>query len=118
MAGRCGCVRSWATSCERSRAQGVELSPRAVQRLQTHAGGNPLYTRALLYELPAETWHRQDNLPAPRSFATIIRRRVASYSPDAARLLEAVSILGPRSPLATAASLVEVENFLLPSSRE
>ena len=34
-------------------AQGVRLSARAIQRLEAHAGGNPLYTRALLDELPA-----------------------------------------------------------------
>lgn len=90
-------------------AQGVRLSARAIQRLEAHAGGNPLYTRALLDELPPEAWHRHDNLPAPRSFAAIIRRRVEACSEDAARLLEAVAVLGPRSPLAVAASLGGVE---------
>jgi len=90
-------------------AQGVRLSARAIQRLEAHAGGNPLYTRALLDELPPEAWHRQDNLPAPRSFAAIVRRRVEACSEDAARLLEAVAVLGPRSPLAIAASLGGVE---------
>ena len=41
-----------------------------MQRLQSHAGGNPLYSRALLDELPADAWHRQDNLPA----AALVRR--------------------------------------------
>ena len=85
----------------------MRLSARAVQRLEAHAGGNPLYTRALLDELPADAWHRQDNLPAPRSFATIVRHRVAACSEDAARLLEAVAVLGPalrrsRSPARSA----------------
>jgi predicted ATPase len=95
-----------------AKAEGVELSPRAVQRLEAHAGGNPLYARALLDELPADAWHRQDKLPAPRSFAAIVNRRVAACSPDASRLLEAVAVLGPRCPLATAASLAEVEEPL------
>ena len=90
-------------------AQGVRLSARAIQRLEAHAGGNPLYTRALLDELPPEAWHRHDNLPAPRSFAAIVGRRVEACSEDAARLLEAVAVLGPRSPLAVAASLGGVE---------
>jgi DNA-binding CsgD family transcriptional regulator len=93
-------------------AQGLHLSARAVQRLEAHAGGNPLYTRALLDELPADTWHRQDHLPAPRSFAAIVRRRVAACSEDASRLLEAVAVLGPRFPLAMAASVGEVETPL------
>ena len=90
-------------------AQGVRLSARGIQRLEAHSGGNPLYTRALLDELPAEAWHRHDSLPAPRSFAAIVRRRVEACSEDAARLLEAVAVLGPRSPLAIAASLGGVE---------
>ena len=90
-------------------AQGVRLSARGIQRLEAHSGGNPLYTRALLDELPAEAWHRHDSLPAPRSFAAIVRRRVEACSDDAARLLEAVAVLGPRSPLAIAASLGGVE---------
>jgi ATP/maltotriose-dependent transcriptional regulator MalT len=90
-------------------AQGLRLSARAIQRLEAHGGGNPLYTRALLDELPPEAWHRQDNLPAPRSFAAIVQRRVAACSEDAERLLEAVAVLGPRSPLAIAASLGGVE---------
>jgi DNA-binding CsgD family transcriptional regulator/tetratricopeptide (TPR) repeat protein len=92
-----------------AQAQGVQLSSRAVQRLEVHAGGNPLYTRALLDELPADAWHRHDNLPAPRSFAAIVKRRVAACSPDASRLLEAVAVIGPRCALATSASLGEVE---------
>ena len=90
-------------------AHGVPLSARGIQRLEAHSGGNPLYTRALLDELPAEAWHRHDSLPAPRSFAAIVRRRVEACSEDAARLLEAVAVLGPRSPLAIAASLGGVE---------
>jgi DNA-binding CsgD family transcriptional regulator len=97
---------------ELAEARGVRLSPRAVQRLEAHAGGNPLHTRALLEELPADAWHRQDNLPAPRSFAAIVKRRIAACSRDASRLLEAVAVLGPRCPLATAASLGEVEASL------
>ena len=90
-------------------AQGVQLSGRGLRRLEAHAGGNPLYTRALLEELSADAWQRQDNLPAPRSFAGIVRRRVAECSPDASRLLEAVAVLGPRCPLATAAALAGID---------
>ena len=61
-------------------AVGVDLTARAVHRLQAHAGGNPLHSRALLDELPADAWHRQDNLPAPRSFAALVRRRTAACS--------------------------------------
>jgi ATP/maltotriose-dependent transcriptional regulator MalT len=92
-----------------AQAQGVQLSERAVQRLEAHAGGNPLYTRALLEELPAEAWLRRDNLPAPSSFVAIVKRRVAACSEGATRLLEAVAVLGPHRPLAIAGSLGNVE---------
>ena len=90
--------------------QGVQLSARGLHRLAAHAGGNPLYTRTLLEEVPADAWHGQDNLPAPRSFAEIVTRRVAACSPEAWRLLEAVAVLGPRCPLATAAALGEIDS--------
>jgi DNA-binding CsgD family transcriptional regulator/tetratricopeptide (TPR) repeat protein len=90
-------------------AQGVTLSVRAAQRLEAHAGGNPLYSRALLEELPAEAWHRHDQLPAPRSFAALVVRRVEACPPEVRRLLEAVAVLGPRCSLATAAGLGGVE---------
>jgi DNA-binding CsgD family transcriptional regulator len=86
-------------------ARGKQLSAGALRRLEAHTGGNPLYTTALLDELPADVWHRHDDLPAPRSFAAVVARRVADCSPEAARLLEAAAVLGPRVPLATAAEL-------------
>jgi len=95
-----------------AQAHGVQLTTGAAQRLESHAGGNPLYTRALLDELPADAWHRHDNLPAPRSFAAIVKRRVAACSENAARLLEAVAVLGPHCPLSTCASLGEVQTPL------
>jgi DNA-binding CsgD family transcriptional regulator len=94
---------------ELAHAQGITMSARVAQRLEAHAGGNPLHTRALLEELPAEVWHRQDDLPAPRSFAALVVQRVEASPPDVRRLLDAVAVLGPRCPLATAASLGGVE---------
>ncbi len=90
-------------------AHGVQLSARAAQRLEAHAGGNPLYARALLEELPSDAWHRQDKLPAPRSFTAVVARRAEACSPDARRLLEAVAVLGPHCPLDTAALLGDVD---------
>jgi len=92
-----------------AKACGVQLSASAIQRLEAHTGGNPLYTRALLDELPPEAWHRQDNLPAPRSFAEIVAGRVGACSAAAVRLIEAVAVLGPHCPVAVAASLGEVD---------
>ena len=42
-----------------------------AQRLRDHTGGNPLYVRALLSEIPVDRWHTwQPLLPAPRAFVT------------------------------------------------
>jgi len=44
---------------------GIEtVSSRAAQRLYDHTQGNPLHARALLEELPTDTW-RSDELPLP-----------------------------------------------------
>jgi DNA-binding CsgD family transcriptional regulator/tetratricopeptide (TPR) repeat protein len=94
---------------ELAEAEGVRLTPGALQRLAAHAGGNPLYTRALLEELPPDAWHRHEGLPAPRAFAARIRRRVAACSPGTLHLLEAVAVLGAHAPLAEAAALGGVE---------
>jgi ATP/maltotriose-dependent transcriptional regulator MalT len=94
---------------ELAQAQGVRLSGRAAQRLKDHTGGNPLYARALLAELPSDAWRRHDRLAAPRLFAALVADRVAACSPGAARLLEAVAVLGPRCSLATAAAVGAVE---------
>jgi predicted ATPase len=48
---------------------GLDLAPAARQRLCEHTGGNPLYVRALLEELPASALMDQSGpLPAPHSY--------------------------------------------------
>ena len=58
-------------------ALGLRLPARAAQRLPSHTGGIPLHARALLEELPAESWHDPEaDLPAPRPYAAIVVRRL------------------------------------------
>lgn len=95
-------------------AMGIGMvSSRAAQRLHAHTQGNPLHARALLEELPADTW-RGDEFPlrSPRSFSMLVLHRCATCSPEAQRLVEAASVLGVHCSLATAARLASVDDPL------
>jgi predicted ATPase/DNA-binding CsgD family transcriptional regulator len=99
---------------ELAEAMGIEtVSSRAAQRLHAHTRGNPLHARALLEELPVDTW-RSDELPlrSPRSFSMLVLHRCATCSPEAQRLVEAASVLGLHCSLATAARLASVDDPL------
>ena len=61
-------------------ALGLTLPARAASRLRRHTGGIPLHARALLEELPAESWHD----PRPTSGSAPVRR---DRRPPACRLL-------------------------------
>lgn len=92
-------------------AFGVDgLTVRTAQRLRDHTGGNPLYVRALLSELPMDRWRTwQPLLPAPRAFVAQVVSRLSACSPPARALVEACSVLGVRSSLRTAAALAELD---------
>jgi DNA-binding CsgD family transcriptional regulator len=84
---------------------GLDLAPAARERLCEHTGGNPLYVRALLEELPVTTLADQSReLPAPHSYSAIVLTRVAQLSHSAQDLLAAASVVGVRSPLPVAAA--------------
>jgi DNA-binding CsgD family transcriptional regulator len=80
---------------------GVAMTPRAARRLQEHTGGNPLYARAVLRELPhSGNWlHEPRPLPAPRSYAQLVQRRLERCRPGVVGLLEAAATLGVRPRL-------------------
>ena len=84
---------------------GMELALAARERLCEHTGGNPLYVRALLEELPATALADQSRaLPAPHSYSAIVLTRVAQLSHSAQDLLAAASVIGVRSSLPVAAA--------------
>lgn len=86
---------------------------RIARRLRDDTGGNPLYVRALLSELPVDRWSTwQPQLPAPRAFVTQVLARLSSCSPSARALAEACSVLGVRSSLTMAAALVRFDEAL------
>jgi DNA-binding CsgD family transcriptional regulator len=89
---------------------GVQLSRPAAARLADHTAGNPLHARALLEELDHEELEGPHGvpLPAPRSFAEVVVRRVGRCPPTSRRLAAAAAVLGARSPVVTAAELAGV----------
>jgi DNA-binding CsgD family transcriptional regulator len=99
---------------ELARLMGVGALPASAARiLRRDTEGSPLHARALLDELPPETWRRPDlSLPAPRVFGQEILMRRDRCSDPARRLLDAAGVLGVRCTLADAARLAGVEHAL------
>jgi DNA-binding CsgD family transcriptional regulator len=89
------------------------LSMQAAARLHAHTGGNPLYARALLEQLPAAAFaDPAAPLPAPRSFALLVLARLAACPVDAQELVLAATALGTRCPLQQAATLAGLDDPL------
>ncbi len=97
-------------------ALGIRLPPGAAGRLTDHTGGNPLWSIALMREVPAEQLSDPSpRLPAPKEFELLVGERLARISPDARRLVEASAVSGtewPLSALARAASVADEESAL------
>src|SRR3954468_6389681 len=100
---------------ELGRALGVHMTVEAAARLCTHANGNPLHVRAVLDELVDDaTWQQEERpLPAPRSYAELVRARLDRHDDDVVALIEAAAVLGVRAPLDTASRVAEVPDPLL-----
>ncbi|MFJ9628730.1 helix-turn-helix transcriptional regulator [Streptomyces sp. NPDC101175] len=97
--------------CERLLPAG--LPPQAVGRLHAHTRGNPLHLRALLREVTPKALAAADSpLPAPRSYQSLVRDRLAHCDPPARELVAAASVLGLRAPLHRVAQLAGLENPL------
>lgn len=89
------------------------LSHRAAARLRAHTDGSPLHARALLEQVSAAAFDDPEvPLPAPRSFATLVRARLAACEPDVERLVAAASVLGMHTALDLAAAVAEVDDPL------
>jgi len=85
----------------------------AGQKLRDHTRGSPLHLRALCHELSADQLRAEGDLPAPRSFASLILRRLASCAPETEQLVVACAVLGMRCPLALADRLAGVDAVLV-----
>ena len=84
------------------------LSQRAAERLRQHTGGNALHLRALMDDLSSETLRASGSLPAPRSYAQLVRGTLAAQSPQAQRLARALTIVPDGSPLSLVSQVAEV----------
>lgn len=91
---------------------GETISAASADRLVRHTRGNPLHLRALLDELSPSALATPGDLPAPRSYSTLVLARVAGSSPDVEALVTAVAVLGERVPLATAACVAGIADPL------
>ena len=98
-------VRELAQTCT-----GRPVSVEAADRLLSHTSGNPLHLRTLLDELGADALIGTGELPAPRSFATLVLSRLAACPPAVESLVTAVAVLGERAELTTAAALAAVDD--------
>ncbi len=98
---------------ELATALGVRgFSTRAARRLHAHTGGNALYVKTMLSELPEKRWRTWNpSLPAPRAFAAQVLRRLAAAGAPTRRLVEAVAVLGTTAPVAAAATLAGVPDL-------
>lgn len=90
------------------------LSPGMAERVRDHTGGNPLYARAVLEELPADALLDPDvPLPCPRSFTLLVLARLAGCPAEAQQLVVAAAVLGTPCPLHLADGLARAGNPLL-----
>ncbi len=86
------------------------MSGGAARRLHEHTQGNPLYISALLSEVPRGRWTSWEPvLPAPRTFAAQVVRRIEACSPSARRLVEAAAVLGAHATLTELAEMAVVD---------
>ncbi|HET7475573.1 MAG TPA: AAA family ATPase [Dermatophilaceae bacterium] len=88
---------------------GADLPAAAARRLWQHTAGNPLHATALLHELPtASLVDTSQPLPAPRSFAELVRARLGQCASPTRRLVAALAVLGMEARLADAADLADL----------
>lgn len=93
------------------RDHALVLSLATARHLVEHTGGNPLYMRQLLAELPDSAWQDwRPDLPAPRGYAASVLHRIAGCGDAARRLVEASSVCDAGTSLTEAAALGGVES--------
>lgn len=85
-------------------AVGERVTSGGAEQLQRHTGGNPLYLRMLLAELPADDVTR-GILRAPASLAAAVHDHLAALPPQSRALVEAAAILDTPTALAVVAEI-------------
>jgi DNA-binding NarL/FixJ family response regulator len=72
---------------------GHPVSSATAERLRAHTGGLPLHLRTLLEELPPGALSSDAELPAPRSFGTLVLGRLAGAPPAVEAVVMAAAVL-------------------------
>jgi len=86
------------------------LNDESVQELYERTGGHPLYLRTVLSEESGFDPRAPGRLALPRSLAAAIGERLASLPPDTRIILEMLSVLNLRIPLAQLGQAAEIES--------
>ena len=84
------------------------LSRRHAERLREHTGGNALYLRALMDELPTSALRGSGPLPAPQSYALLVLDTLGGLSDGARRLARAAAVMPDGTPLRVTAGVADV----------
>src|SRR3954452_24299084 len=88
-----------------------DLTPRAMHHLAEHTGGNPLWVRSLVRELPRNELLAADlKLPAPASFRHGVEKALSLCSPEARALVSAAAVAGTTMPLGVLSRIAGVED--------
>lgn len=94
------------------RTLGRTVTSAAADRLCEHSGGSPLHLVTLLDEVPADDLLGVDELPAPRSFSTLLLSRLARCDVEVEAMVCAVAVLGEAATLRSAAAVAGVADPL------
>ena len=86
------------------------LNDETVRELYERTGGHPLYLRTVLSEESGFDPRAPGRLALPRSLAAAIGDRLAGLPPDARFILEMLSVLNLRIPLAQLGQAAEIES--------
>jgi predicted ATPase len=86
---------------------------RAARRLREHTRGTPLHLHAVIREMRAfhGEWSSEP-LPLPQSFSALVRAQLSQLPDDAQQLASAAAVLGHRSALHDAATLIALQEPL------
>ena len=89
--------------------RGVQLTSTAARRLTEHAGGNALYVRTLLDDVPPAVLNRPgETLPVPADLSAVVAAKFAGVDTGPAALLAALAVLARPAPLPQVAEVADI----------
>ena len=89
--------------------RGVQLTSTAARRLTGHAGGNALYVRTLLDDVPSAVLNRPgETLPVPADLSAVVAAKFAGVDTGPAALLAALAVLARPAPLPQVAEVADI----------